>query len=183
MGIMLKAIGPNDVTMDYVDWLNDSEVNKHLECRFKKHGLWGVKSYVTEMLCSKDNYLLGIFDVQYKSIMDLKSNMINSNFMGKHIGNIKIGDINHDHKFADLGIMIGNKEYWGKGFGTRAIEKACELAFAAMKLHKLTAGMYANNIGSYKAFIKAGFKEVGILKEHRIFNGEYVDQIIVEKIL
>ena len=185
MGIMLNTLSLKDATEKYVNWLNDSEVNKYLECRMNPnpHTIETVKAYIDNMLNSMKNYLLGIFDIRYKSAMDIENNVINSNFVAYHIGNIKIGPINNDHRFAELGIMIGDKEYWGKGYGTKAIEKACVFALAGMKLHKLTAGMYANNIGSYKAFIKAGFKEVGTLKEHRIFNGEYVDQIIVEKIL
>lgn len=41
--------------------------------------------------------------------------------------------------------------------------------------------MYAENLGSYHAFIKAGYREVGRLRRHILFNGRYIDSILVEK--
>ena len=65
------------------------------------------------------------------------------------------------HKFAYIGLLIGDVNYWGKGFGTESIYCAANYAFDVIKLNKLTAGMYENNFGSYKSFLKMGFREVG----------------------
>ena len=118
------------------------------------------------MYKSKNNFLFGIF---------LKEN-------NEHIGNIKIGNINSFHRFADLGIMIGKKELWGKGYATEAIKLATRFAFRKLNLHKLTAGMYAPNKGSHKAFLKCGYVDAGRLRKHRSFNKRYVDNLVVEKI-
>jgi RimJ/RimL family protein N-acetyltransferase len=50
-------------------------------------------------------------------------------------------------------------------------------------LRKLFAGIYDGNVGSLRAFLKCGFSKVGVLKEHRICGGTYVDELIVERLL
>ena len=53
-----------------------------------------------------------------------------------HIGNIKIGNINHFHGYGDLGFLIG-KDHWNKGYGTESIKLATNYAFNQLKLHKV----------------------------------------------
>ena len=100
----------------------------------------------------------------------------------KHIGNIKLGPINLIHKYAEISLFIGDKNEWGKGLATEAIYTLTNYVFDILKLHKLTAGCYANNISSVKAFKKAGFFEDGIWKNQYLCNGEYVDRICLAQI-
>lgn len=163
--IFLKLLAPEDATQSYSDWMQDEEVIQFLESRWKRYDLEHLKDYVKLMNDGINNFLFGIF---------LKEN-------SEHIGNIKIGGINQIHRFGDVGILIGNKSMWGKGYGTEAIKLATQYAFDELNLNKLFAGIYANNKGSYNAFIKAGYREVGILQNHRFYKGNYVDEILVEK--
>lgn len=164
--IYLRLLCPNDASKEYLKWLKDPSINQYLESRFNSYTLNLIKNYIRATNKNNSNFLFGIF--------------LNSN--NEHIGNIKIGNINSFHRFADLGIMIGKKELWGKGYGTEAIKLATRFAFRKLKLHKLFAGIYANNKGSYKAFFKCGYILAGRLRKHRNFNKRYVDDIIVEKI-
>jgi ribosomal-protein-alanine N-acetyltransferase len=163
--IYLKILTPEDVTQKYVDWMNDKEIGQYLESRFNKHTTESVKSYVRDF-DPKKNLLFGIF----------------CNTKKNHIGNIKIGNINEYHKFADIGLVVGDKDYWSKGIASEAIMLVCKYGFETLKLHKLTAGMYEKNMGSYKAFIKNDFKEVGRYKKHYKFENTYLDGILVEKL-
>jgi len=163
--IYIKRLYPQNITPDYVEWLNDKETVQFLECRNRSYSFQDVQEYVSSMLESHHDYLFGIF---LHSIW--------------HIGNIKIGNINYKHYFADLGILIGDKEARGRGFGTKAICMATDYAFNELRLHKLVSGIYENNIASIKVFSNAGYKEVGRLKKHRLYEGKYVDQVLVEKI-
>ena len=54
------------------------------------------------------------------------------------------------HRFADIGIIIGDDAYWGRGFASEAIKLVISYAFDRLKLHKLTAGCYATNAGATK---------------------------------
>jgi [ribosomal protein S5]-alanine N-acetyltransferase len=96
----------------------------------------------------------------------------------RHIGNIKIGPINQIHRFADIGLLIGERDCWGKGYATEALRLVTNYAFKTLNLHKLTAGCYDGNKGSEKAFIKAGFVVEGIRKKHCYCYGVYVGSII-----
>lgn len=162
--VFLKILSEDDVDENYVEWLNDNEVTRFLESRWRAHSLEDLREYIKTINGSLNDILLGIH---------LKNQ--------EHIGNIKIGQIHPVHRFGDLGFLIGRK-YWNKGYGTEAIKLATEYAFKELNLNKLFAGIYCKNGGSYKAFMKAGYVEVGRLKRHVFFEGNYVDSIIVEKL-
>lgn len=156
---------------DYASWIMNDEIVQFTEAQFNRPTTVGsmkiaIHKYVMVKRGSKTDKLFGIF---------LSDNQ-------KHIGNINVGRINYNHKFAELGILIGNKTCHGKGYGTRAIILATEYALGELELHKLIAGIYANNIASIKAFTKAGYKKCGCLKNHRLYKEEYVDQYLFEKI-
>lgn len=147
--IGIRKIEQSDVTDKYVKWLNDPEVNKYLECRHTVHSLESTIKYVDSL--NEDNeILLGIFDS-------------NNN---RHIGNIKIGPINKLHKQATIGLIIGEKEYWGKGIGTKVIKYVSRYAIESLGIETLIAGCYECNKGSYKAFINSGWKKVGTIKNY-----------------
>ena len=77
------------------------------------------------------------------------------------IGTAKIGHINWRSGIADVGIMIGEKKYWGKGLGTEVVNLITKYAFDYLSLRKLVAGTNANNIGMCKCFFSNGFKKEG----------------------
>ena len=154
----IKLVKLKYATENYVRWINDPEVTKFLECRFQTYTLKDLTHYIKNL---KDNELL--FAILLKNI---------------HIGNIKLV-IDKIHKIANIGIMIGDKSQWGKGYGTQAIKLAIKYAFDKLKLHKATTGIYAVNKGSIKAFIKAGFVIEGVLKEHYLYNNKYIDNFLL----
>lgn len=164
--IMLKLLNESDVGEGYMTWMSDPEVTKYLESRWQSHTLDSLRSFVRTVNDGSTNFLFGIFDVKEK----------------RHIGNIKIGPIHPIHRYGDIGLIIGEKDYWGRGIATMAISLIVEYAFAELNLHKVTASMYEPNQGSYRAFLKNGFNEIGRRKSHCFSQGEYVDLIILEKI-
>ena len=157
----LRPLEMDDVSKSYVGWLNDPEVNGFLESRFLKQTKTTVKKYVSAIKKDKNYLFLAIV---------IKDG-------GKHIGNIKLGPINKVHGFAEIGILIGDKSSWGKGYATEAIKLLVNHAFKNLGLRKLTAGCYETNVGSIKAFQKAGFLEEGRFKKHYAYNGKYLDRI------
>jgi len=159
--IFLREINLSDANRNYCSWMNDAKANQYLESRFEKWSVRRLKNYVKEIKINRDNFFWAIM---------LKET-------GRHIGNIKLGPINRKHGFADLGIIIGEKPYWGKGFATEAITLVVDYAFEKLKLNKLTAGAYANNVASIKAFKKAGFKKETLMKQHYCFEGKYIDGV------
>jgi len=156
--IILRKLSNKDVSIEYLNWMNDYETVKYTESRHTDHTIESLVNFVS-LVNNENNYCF--------AIIDMKS--------GKHIGNIKIGNIHPIYKFADVGLIIGDKKFWGKGIATEAIQLCVEFAFNQLRLHRLYAGIYDVNIGSLKAFEKAGFLREGCEKEKCLFEGKRVD--------
>ena len=164
--IYLREVRVSDVNENYYRWMNDPEVTKYTESRFYPASKEALEEYVKEKQKDKDSIFLAIIFKEDH----------------QHIGNIKLGPINWIHRLADIGIIIGEKSYWGKGYASEAISLLAEYAFRILNLHKLTAGCYEQNQGAVKAFQQAGFEIEGIRKKHGFLKGEYADSILLGKI-
>ena len=81
-----------------------------------------------------------------------------------------------------LGMMIGNKEYWGKGIGTEVVKLGLEFAFRNLKVHKVYLDVREDNRGAIKIYEKNGFYHEGILKEHVFKNERYYDLVLMSAI-
>ncbi|MEN3034036.1 MAG: GNAT family protein [Aquificaceae bacterium] len=163
-GLIIRRLLPEDVTERYLSWLRDPEVTQFLEMRWSSYTLEELREYVKELSKSKTDFLMGIF------VKDL------------HIGNVKIGSINPFHRNADIGIIIGEREFRNKGIGTKAIMMATDFAFNELNINHLLAGAYSQNQASIKAFQKAGYSIAGRLKNRVFYKGSYIDVILMERL-
>lgn len=154
--VELFVLRPSDVGDAYVGWLNDPEINQFLESRFIEHTLESTRAYVGDMLASPGNMMLGI----------------RSMALERHVGNIKLGPIDRHHGLGEVGLMIGERAAWGKGIATRAISIISRIGIDQLGLRKITAGCYATNAGSQKAFEKAGFFVEGVRENHFVFDNK-----------
>lgn len=161
--IYLRNVRLDDVNENYGRWMNDPSVNQFLETRYIPRSLDNIRSYVQNMDGKTDEIFLAIC---------LKKG-------DAHIGNIKLGPINWVHRFGDISLLIGEKEQWGKGYARESISALVCFAFDVLNLNKLHAGCYASNHGSKKAFLKAGFKQEGVLEKKRLINGKFEDEILL----
>ena len=164
--LYLRALTLEDVTDDYCRWMNDPEVTRNLESRFFPQSKESIRAFVQSIQGDRNNAFFAIV---------LKAG-------DRHIGNIKLGPINWLHGLGEIGLMIGEKETWGKGYATEAIRLVTGYAFQRLNLHKVTAGCYATNKGSARAFERAGFDVEGIRPNHLFCDGKYVDCILLGKI-
>ncbi len=139
--LVLKSLSEEDAEGDYSQWLKDQEVVQYLEVRHNLPDLGQLKQFIVGLNKSPDNVFLGIF---------LKPDL--------HIGTIKLGPINWADKIAPLGIMIGDKACWGKGYAVEAIQSLTDYAFNQLELEKIYAGCYKQNVGSFRAFSKVGYR-------------------------
>lgn len=164
--IYFKDIRESDLTQTYCDWLNDPEVNRYLETRWKIQTLETIYNYWVDHVDQPDESWLGIWSKKTDS----------------HIGNIKLGPINWYHRRGDISLFIGTPVRFGKGYGSEAINLMVDHAFNNLNLHKVTAGIYSGNTGSIKAFGKCGFNHVGTLKDHVFCEGSYQHLLLMEKV-
>lgn len=161
--IYLRGIRLSDADPLYCSWLNDPRVNAYLCCRFEEWDVPKLRSYIRSVKKDRNCCFWAIYRKD----------------TGGRIGNIKLGAVNMNHRSGDIGIIIGDRSSWGKGFATEAIRLVRDFSFRKLRLHKLTAGSYRQNYGSIKSFKKAGFRIEGSRKEQFILKGRYVDKILL----
>ncbi|MFM9879528.1 MAG: GNAT family N-acetyltransferase [Burkholderiaceae bacterium] len=164
----LFVLTPAHVGEAYVAWLNDPAVNRYLESRFARHTQASVQVFVDSMLASADHLFLGIRSLALG---------------GRHVGNIKLGPIDRRHGLGEVGIMLGDTQAWGLGIASAAIAQLALIARDQLQLRKLSAGCYASNQGSARAFVKAGFAVEAQRPQHFLIDGQPEDLVLLGRLL
>ncbi|MDZ4722678.1 MAG: GNAT family protein [candidate division Zixibacteria bacterium] len=159
----LREVRQSDVNDRYYRWMNDPEVSRYLETRFVAQSLENISKFVAHMD--------GKSDEPFFAICRRDTN--------EHIGNIKLGPINWRHRYADISLLIGEKNCWGKGYATEAIGMITQFGFETLNLNKLKAGCYVENEGSARSFEKCGYSREGLQKGQYLIDGKSTDGIIL----
>jgi len=159
--IYLRNLIESDASEEYCEWLNDEEVNKYLETR--KTTIPELVEYIKDKNQSEDCLFLGIFDSNND----------------KHIGNIKLEPISFDEKKGKLGILLGDKSYWGKGIGREAMVLFIDYAFAKLGLNKVYLGVISENKKAIKSYKSLGFKITETLPESANYDGTIYDSFVM----
>jgi [ribosomal protein S5]-alanine N-acetyltransferase len=148
-------------TQRQIDWLRDEEVVRYSEQRHKGHTLSAQLHYIRTMSV-EPNCIWSISHVAQDT----------------YIGNLTAtADV--PNNTADVGILIGNKDFWGKGYGLEAWKAACNWLLDARlgNIRKLEAGCMATHIAMRKILDQSGFKFEGERKNHFLFGGMPVGEV------
>ena len=135
----LSLFTEQDVSDKYLGWLADERINRYLEVRFKQYSETLAKEYIRDCINSSNIYFLKIETKEFGLI-----------------GTCTIFH-NKDHKTAEIGLMIGETSLHNQGFGSEVIGLLSKFCCNDLNVRKITAGLYATNEGSLKAFLKNGF--------------------------
>lgn len=95
------------------------------------------------------------------------------------IGNISLG-FDHRHREGNFGIMIGEPECRGKGYGTEATRLLLDYAFTTQGLHNVMLTVYEYNAAGLRCYEKAGFREFGRRRECHYMGGRLWDAVYME---
>ena len=98
---------------------------------------------------------------------------------GVHIGNIGLHDIDLNNRHAEMGIMLGEKDYWSQGYGSDAICTLLRFAFDEMNLHRVFLKVFEDNSRAIRAYEKCGFQHEGRLREAVYRKGRYWDELLM----
>lgn len=98
----------------------------------------------------------------------------------KPIGNLGIHQISTFNAKAVIGIMIGEKAYWNRGYGTDAMKTAIRYCFEKLDLNKISLTVDTENVRGIACYKKCGFKKVGFLKDDANRNGQLCDSFLME---
>lgn len=165
MKIALRSIKISDSPLLFA-WVNDRELISHSyyyrPVSELEHNKW-----FESVFEKRDQLLLGI------EISDGDLDLL--------VGTCGLFDIDQISRKAELRIKIGNKDYWGKGVGTIAVNQLCELGFYTLNLNKIWLKVIKDNIRALKSYQKSGFGIEGELKDDMFIEGEFKDIVIMSK--
>lgn len=161
--IILRPLEKKDINKNYLYWFHDAEVTKYLDAGIFPMTMKQLEAFYASLGGNRNDVLFAVV---------LKSNK-------KHIGNVKLGNINWIHRFADISIVIGEKQYWNKGYAGEAFRLMLDYAFRKLNLNKVILGVYSPHAAAIKSYLKIGFKIEGRLKKMIHFEGGYVDKVMM----
>ncbi len=80
---------------------------------------------------------------------------------GRHIGNCMLYDIDEDKREAQLGILIGERDYWDRGYGQEAVDELLKQGFEMARIWRVYLNTLRDNFRAQKCFERCGFKNCG----------------------
>lgn len=96
------------------------------------------------------------------------------------IGTTGLRDINHQHRTAVFGILIGEKDCWGKGYGTETARLMLDYGFTALGLHNIMLQVFSLNERGIRAYLRAGYREIGRRRKAHRLGDEAHDIILMD---
>ena len=96
------------------------------------------------------------------------------------IGNTGLNNIDYRNRTAEFGIMIGEKDCWGKGYGAETASLMLDYGFTGLSLHNIMLRVYEYNERGIRAYQRAGFKIVGRRRQAHWFGGHAYDIIMMD---
>ncbi|KUO69313.1 MAG: acetyltransferase [Clostridia bacterium BRH_c25] len=159
--LFLSPVNPEDAEV-YAKWINDLEVNIYLTSTPKIYSLSKEREILERI--SKEEYCFAIVDSEKEKV----------------IGNIGLANVDLIDKKAELGIFIGEKEYWGKGYGTEAIELLLDFSFNILNLNSVMLIVKAFNKRGIRCYEKCGFKLIGKRREAVIMGPNKYDEYFMD---
>jgi len=143
--ITLKPLSLLQINHDYLNWFKDNDVKKYIT--FTPKNLTDLKKNVRKSLNEKNSLFLGIFN------------------KSKHIGNLKIHDIDYNNCSVSLGILIGEKRVRGKGYGRETIN-LIKKWLLKKNIHIITLGVHKSNIAAIKLYNACNFEIIKSTKNN-----------------
>ena len=154
--IVLTPLGRNDVTPEYLSWLNDPEVLRYRTPKVFPTTMAQLEAWI-DGLPDRGDLLLAIRTSDER----------------RHVGNLALNTILWVHRSAELSIMIGAKDVWGRSYGTEAIALLTAHAFASMGLHRVWSE--SPNPAFNETMRKLGWVKEGVKREAFQVDGKPVD--------
>jgi RimJ/RimL family protein N-acetyltransferase len=96
-----------------------------------------------------------------------------------HIGGCGLHEIEWRHRWGELGVVIGAHDYWGRGYGTDAVQTLSGWAFDTLHLNRVFLRVFADNARAIRCFEKVGYQHEGRLRQHDFNSGAYRDVLLM----
>lgn len=145
-------------------WVNDREMTRFLTMRYEM-SLAAEENFMRERTKTPVSFSAATFAIETKD--------------GRHIGNCGLHDASPENRGATLGVFIGERECWGKGYGTDAVRTLVRFGFEEMNLNRVELHVFHFNERAMASYRKCGFVEEGRLRQHIYQEGVYHDLVVM----
>jgi RimJ/RimL family protein N-acetyltransferase len=155
--LCLRQLDPDFDNLDsYLGWLRDTHANQFIESARENYTKQELLKYIIEKNSSDKALLLGIFENQTSAL----------------IGTIKLEPIDLKMKTGWVGILIGNPENRGKGYGYESLDILLSFCSSVLNLQNIYLGVSSNNLLALKLYKKLGFTSCGDINNSMSLNIE-----------
>ncbi|MFX1503371.1 MAG: GNAT family N-acetyltransferase [Promethearchaeota archaeon] len=160
-------LGP--IKREYIDsflkWFNDPEITQYL-IMYRPMTRMSEEDWIENLKEKND-------DIHFSIVI------FHENGSEKIIGNCGLHKINWKDRIAEVGIVIGEKEYQNKGYGSEALDILLEYGFDTVNLNRIELYVYEYNTRAIKSYKKVGFVEEGRKRQFIWNKGKYYDAILM----
>jgi RimJ/RimL family protein N-acetyltransferase len=151
--------GPEKEHIDlYLRWFNDPEILQYI-MRYRPMGRIEEEEWFANLHKRPD-------DILY---------LISLNEGDRPIGNCGLHRISLPNRSAEIGIAIGEKDCWSRGYGREAMDLLCRYGFQILNLNRIGLSVYEYNERGRRCYEKIGFQLEGRRREGRYWNGRHWD--------
>lgn len=161
--VHLRAFEPKDIDI-VIGWVNDNTVTRTLSDLF----IYPI---------SKADELKWLESISVGNLREKIFAIATENL--ELIGIIGLHNINWIDRKAELGMLIGEKSFWNKGYGTAAVKAILALAFEKMNLNKIFLRVFDYNQSAIHIYQKCGFQQEGLLREDHYYGNSYCNTLIM----
>ena len=161
--ITLREIRKADLPF-CIEWLKDPEVTRFLSNSVKNVTEEEELRWFKNIKSSKNDIVFSIISTADNT----------------YIGNCGLHKINWPEKTCEMGIFIGNRNFWNRGLGTSAIKLLMDFAINTVGIKKIRLLVYEYNLRAKKVYEKCGFTVVKTLNNYHLFENKYWDTYVME---
>lgn len=155
--LCLRPFTESDITADYIRWLNDPEVVRFSNQRFRRHDEKSCLDYLRSFGGS-DNLFLAVRLANDKRLIGTMTAYVSS-----------------QHGTADMGLLVGERGLWGQGFGLEAWNLLLNYLLQVRRLRKITAGTLRCNVGMTRIMERSGMRMEAVRSHQELVDGEPQD--------
>jgi RimJ/RimL family protein N-acetyltransferase len=160
--VHLAAMDPEDVSKHFSAWDRDSEYKRLLDLDAPRlHSAKAVKEWLEKELGKMGD------SMYWFSIRSAADNQL--------LGDINLDVVNWNMRDSFVGLGIGPRDFWGKGYGTEAMNLILQYAFTEINLHRVTLTVFEYNPRAIRSYEKAGFRYEGRQREAILREGKRWD--------
>ena len=159
----LRPLRRVDLDGPWAGWLNDPDVTRFM--------LQGVFPTTAEANAE-------FYDSVATSCIDLVLSIV-QRAKQRHVGNVGLHRIDPIHRVAEFGILIGERDAWGRGIGTEATRLICAHGFNRLNLARIWLGVMDGHHGAIKCYERVGFRIEGRMRQEIARDGQRIDKLIM----